>query len=60
MKQYTEKTLESPGWYWFVPTMLASKPLFVEVDQETIDEEWLHCKRYTGKYVGPIEPPEVT
>ena len=57
MKSFDETTLQSPGWYWFTPKYpeAGGNKQFLNVDQDAIDGKWLQCRRYAGKYIGPID-----
>jgi hypothetical protein len=60
---FTEKTVTEPGWYWFEPAcpgMTGGYPKFIQVDQDAISDGWLKCRKYAGKYAGPIEPPDMS
>lgn len=54
---FTEKTLEKEGWYFFYPTLPREVNRFVHIEQDTIDDKALHCKKYAGIYMGPTTPP---
>ena len=59
----TETTITEPGWYWFEPAypgMTGGSPKFIQVDQDAIADGWMKCRKYRGKYAGPIEPPDMT
>lgn len=60
----TELTITKPGWYWFEPQYPnaggPTKGSFVHVDEMSIEEKCLQCRRYAGQYAGPIEPPDMS
>ncbi len=56
---YTERTLVTPGWYYFQPRAVDPRNVeqFIRVTQEAIEDHDLHCPRYAGTYRGPYVVP---